>query len=209
MKSRIAAAVALGYFLGRTKKMKLAIVVGGILAGKKLPTDPAELLRQGVKSVAGSDELSSLTRDVRGQLVEAAKAAATAAASRKIESLGDSLSERAAGLRDGAGAASPTRNAGAPEADAPEAPEAEQAPEAGPEAEQAPEAEPEAEQAPEAKPAAEQAPEAERPRARARQGTRGTRPARPERAGRGGRSASDRPAPRRGADRPSRGEGDA
>ncbi|MCX2730500.1 hypothetical protein OOZ19_09620 [Saccharopolyspora sp. NFXS83] len=197
MKSRIAAAVALGYFLGRTKKMKLAIVVGGVLAGKKLPTDPAELLRQGVKSVAGSDELSSLTRDVRGQLVEAAKAAATAAASRKIESLGDSLSERAAGLRDGAGEASPTRNAGAPEADAPEAPEAD-----------APEA-PEAEQAPEAGSEAEQAPEAERPRARARQGTRGTRPARPEHAGRGGRSASDRPAPRRGADRPSRGEGDA
>lgn len=101
MKSRIAAAVAVGYLLGRTRKMKLAIVVGGLLAGKKLPTDPTELLKQGLSSVSGSE---ALTGDLRARLVDAAKTAAGAAASRRIDSWGDALTERAAGLR-GEGAA--------------------------------------------------------------------------------------------------------
>ena len=41
---RIATAVALGYLLGRSRKMKLAIAVGGLLVGRRIPTDPVELL---------------------------------------------------------------------------------------------------------------------------------------------------------------------
>lgn len=38
--ARVAAAAASGYFLGRTKKLKLAIVVSSMLAGRRLVTDP-------------------------------------------------------------------------------------------------------------------------------------------------------------------------
>ena len=99
MRTQVAAAVALGYFLGRTKKMKLAITIGGVLAGRRFGTDPQQLLRQGAKVLSSSPGLSSVTETVRGRLADAAKEAATAALSGRIDSLGDSLTERAAKLR--------------------------------------------------------------------------------------------------------------
>lgn len=97
---RIAAAVAVGYALGRTRKMKMAITVGGILAGRRLGVDPKDLVQKGGKLLASSSEFTELSSTVRGQLLDAAKTAATAAASNKIESLGASLSERAAKVRE-------------------------------------------------------------------------------------------------------------
>lgn len=97
---RVAAAVAVGYALGRTRKMKLAITVGGVLAGRRLSTDPGKVLAEGAKRVSSSPQLSSLAGKLRGRLVEAATSAATAAASSKIESWGDQLSERAENLRN-------------------------------------------------------------------------------------------------------------
>ena len=97
---RIAAAIAVGYALGRTRKMKLAITVGGVLAGRRLSTAPGKVLTEGAKRVSSSPQLSSLAGELRGRLVEAATSAATAAASNKIESWGDQLSERAENLRN-------------------------------------------------------------------------------------------------------------
>jgi hypothetical protein len=96
---QIALAVLVGYALGRSRKMKLAITIGGMLAGRRLTTDPKELLAKGTKLIGASPELSKLTGDVRERLTDAAKTAAVAAATSKIDSLGESLSKRAAGLR--------------------------------------------------------------------------------------------------------------
>lgn len=96
---RIAAAVAVGYALGRTRKMKLAITVGGVLAGRKFSADPGKLVTEGVKRASSSPQLSALAGELRGRLVEAATSAATAAASQTIESMGDRLSQRAENLR--------------------------------------------------------------------------------------------------------------
>jgi hypothetical protein len=96
---RIVTAVAIGYMLGRTHKMKLAIALAGIMAGRKIATNPLELLQQGVRMVASSPEMSRLSGEVRDQLIDAMKAAAVAAASNKIDSLGDNLSDRAQRLR--------------------------------------------------------------------------------------------------------------
>lgn len=98
---RIVTAVAVGYVLGRTHKMKLAIAIAGMMAGRRLATNPREFLQQGVERIASSPQLSRLSGEMRDQLLEAIKAAALAAASNKIESLGDSLSKRAEGLRAG------------------------------------------------------------------------------------------------------------
>lgn len=96
---RIALAVATGYVLGRTKKMKLAIMVGGMMAGRRIATNPKEWLQQGVKFVGSSPQLSEFTGDIRSRLTDAAKTAAVAAASSKIDSFGENLGKRAASLR--------------------------------------------------------------------------------------------------------------
>ena len=58
--SKIAVGVAAGYLLGRTKKLKLAITVGSMLAGKKLATNPQALLAQGSELIEKNPELKKL-----------------------------------------------------------------------------------------------------------------------------------------------------
>lgn len=94
-KAQIATAVAVGYALGRTRRMKLALMAGGVLLGRRVK-NPTDLLAK-----AGSAVPTELTGTLRDRLVDAARSAAVAAASDKIDSLGDDLSERAAKIRAG------------------------------------------------------------------------------------------------------------
>ena len=87
-------AVAGGYFLGRTKKMKLAIMLAGVASGNKIARDPTQLLAQGTRLVASNPQLSALSDQVRDRLVEAGKGVAVAVVSRQMDSLSDRLSER-------------------------------------------------------------------------------------------------------------------
>ena len=96
--SKIALGVAGGYLLGRTKKMKLALSLGGLLIGQKIPTNPRELLKQGQKLVQGNEDLSQIDEMVRGKLLEAARAAALATLSSRMNSVSDSIRERTGGL---------------------------------------------------------------------------------------------------------------
>ena len=106
---KLALAVIGGYLLGRTKKMKLAIMFGAALAGKKISTDPAQLLGQASKLIQASPELQKLDSAVRGRLLEAGKDAALAVASSRMEALTDNLVNRVENLgkpaADAAGAA--------------------------------------------------------------------------------------------------------
>ncbi len=61
--ARVALGVAGGYLLGRTKKMKLALMLGGMAAGRRAG-GPGELLGQGTKLLAASPELSRLVSEV-------------------------------------------------------------------------------------------------------------------------------------------------
>ena len=88
--ARIALGVAGGYFLGRTKKMKLALMLGGMAAGRQTG-GPAQLLQQGAKLLGQSPELGRLTDEIRGRLLEAGKGAAVAVATRQVEALTDRL----------------------------------------------------------------------------------------------------------------------
>jgi len=96
---RVALGVAGGYFLGRTKKMKLALMLGGMAAGRSAG-GPGELLSAGTKILSSSPELARLTDVVRGRLLEAGKGAALALATRQLESLTDRVGQRVESLGD-------------------------------------------------------------------------------------------------------------
>ncbi|WP_310720917.1 hypothetical protein [Streptomyces lydicus] len=111
--AKIGVALAGGYVLGRTKKAKLAIGLGMYLAGKKLNLDPKQL----GKLVANSPVLGPLNDQVRRELVDATKSAATSALTQRMSGLADSLHERTLDLRDAGG------DVAAEEPDAPDAPD--------------------------------------------------------------------------------------
>ena len=94
---RIAAAMAIGYALGRTRRMKLALMAGGVLAGRRM--GGREELPSNADDETSSSALTGEFGALRDRLVDAARAAAVAAASDKIGSLSDTLSERAADIR--------------------------------------------------------------------------------------------------------------
>src|ERR1700754_160103 len=91
--------VAGGYFLGRTKKMKLALMLGGWTAGRQLG-GPGQILGQATKVLGDSPELTALTDQVRGRLLEAGKDAAMAGATRRVEGLTDRVGRRGGDLAE-------------------------------------------------------------------------------------------------------------
>lgn len=97
--AKIGAALVGGYLLGRTKKAKLALGFGMFLLGKKIDLDPRQLGRM----LADSPALSSLNDQVRKELVDATKTAATKAVTQRAGSLADSLQQRSQALGAGSG----------------------------------------------------------------------------------------------------------
>ncbi|MEV5315020.1 ABC transporter substrate-binding protein [Streptomyces sp. NPDC052610] len=97
--AKIGAALLGGYVLGRTKKGKLAIGLGSMLAGSRI--NPAQV----GKMLQDSPFVDTLTKQVRTELAGAGKAAATSVLTAKADNLADALHARTTGLRDKAHAA--------------------------------------------------------------------------------------------------------
>ncbi|MFD7133503.1 DNA primase [Streptomyces sp. NPDC059894] len=93
-------AIGAGYALGRTKKMKLALAVGSLVAGKRLKPSPkalADLLSQQLRDNPEFKELGDqLRQDLRG----VGKAASGAMVERQVTALADRLHGRTAQVRD-------------------------------------------------------------------------------------------------------------
>src|SRR6476660_3586394 len=85
--TKIAVGVASGYLLGRTKKLRLAITVGSLLAGQRVATNPQALLAQGAKLADKNPELKKLQDQLTGRLLDAVKAAALTTATSRIEAV--------------------------------------------------------------------------------------------------------------------------
>jgi hypothetical protein len=96
---RLGLAVAAGYVLGRFHKMRWALTVAALAGRGRLPGGTGGVLQQGAKMLASSPEVSKLTDEMRGRLVDAGKAAALAAVSSKIDSLSEGLRERSDAMR--------------------------------------------------------------------------------------------------------------
>ncbi|WP_405962908.1 DNA primase [Streptomyces sp. NBC_00723] len=93
-------AVGAGYFLGRTKKLKLAFAVGTLVAGKRMNLTPkgiADLVSQQLRDNPQFKEIGDqLRQDLRG----VGKAASGAMVERQIDALADRLHGRTAEVRD-------------------------------------------------------------------------------------------------------------
>jgi hypothetical protein len=103
---RAATAIGVGYLLGRRKKfrtatlMAAATAVGGTTVG-------GLVLRRGMKMLGSTEalnkiapQLGELTETVRGDLLGAGKAAASAAVSNRVDALTDTLHGRAERMRN-------------------------------------------------------------------------------------------------------------
>ncbi|MEU3694977.1 hypothetical protein AB0E75_04985 [Streptomyces griseoviridis] len=106
-KAALAAAMAGGYLLGRTKKAKLALVVGSYLTGRRLGVSPAQVLSRSLGRLQEAPQFRELTDQVRGELFTAGRAAVTAATDRSLSRFADALRDRTDALgatdsRDGA-----------------------------------------------------------------------------------------------------------
>jgi hypothetical protein len=99
-KAALAAAVAGGYLLGRTKKAKLALAVGTYLAGRRFSMSPSQLAAQGLGKLRETPQFQDLTDQVRHEVLNAGRSAVTAAARRKLLDLSDSLRDRSERLTD-------------------------------------------------------------------------------------------------------------
>jgi hypothetical protein len=89
--AKVAVAVGAGYLLGRTRKMRIAMMLAAAGITGKFPAMPAGLLAQGLKSLGGSEQLHDLTDQLRGEVLTAAKAATLAAATNRVDALNDRL----------------------------------------------------------------------------------------------------------------------
>jgi hypothetical protein len=102
-----ALAIGVGYILGRRRKMRLATMLAlGAATGGAARLGPAAM-RQGAKYVGKTDiagalgpQVTEIVNTVRGELLDAAKVAAAAAVTSRIDSLSDNLHERAETLKN-------------------------------------------------------------------------------------------------------------
>ncbi len=91
---RMALCLVGGYLLGRFHKMRWALGLAGVAAGRRLRGSGGGALGDLLKAPA-LDQLQHL----RGELLAAGRTAAVAMASNRIDALSDRLQERAASLR--------------------------------------------------------------------------------------------------------------
>lgn len=93
---QVALAFTGGYLLGRGHRVRSAIALAGLTAGRRFVMgrgmSPERLM---------SSELGKLSHEVRHQLMAAGRSAAVSAASQRIDALSDRLEKRASALRSG------------------------------------------------------------------------------------------------------------
>ncbi|MGW6734801.1 ABC transporter substrate-binding protein [Streptomyces sp. NPDC055013] len=92
--AKIGTALLGGYLLGRSKKAKLALGLGALLAGSRM--NPGQV----GKALQESPFVHTLTDQVRSELTGAGKAAATTLLSAKADNLADAVHRRTSGLQE-------------------------------------------------------------------------------------------------------------
>jgi hypothetical protein len=105
--AQTALALGVGYILGRRRKMRLATMLAlGAATGGVARLGPVAM-RQGAKYLGKTDiagalgpQVTEIVDTVRGELLDAAKGAAAAAVTSRIDSLSDNLHDRAETLRN-------------------------------------------------------------------------------------------------------------
>lgn len=97
-KIRLAAAVAVGYVLGRTKKGKLALGLAPLVAGQQLPMNPRELAILAARKLAENPTVGPLVERARADVLDAGRSALSATTDRRLEAVADALQQRTEAL---------------------------------------------------------------------------------------------------------------
>lgn len=93
-------AVGAGYFLGRTKKLKLAFAVGTMVAGKKLQLSPKAVMDLARTQLEKNPQFKEIGGQLRQDFRGVGKAATGAILERQMEGLAGRLHSSTAGVRD-------------------------------------------------------------------------------------------------------------
>lgn len=93
-------AIGAGYLLGRTKKLKTAVAVGGLVAGRKLNLSPCTAVGPVSQQLRDNPQFKKIGDQLRGDLRGVGKAASGALVERQLDSLADRLHGRTADMRD-------------------------------------------------------------------------------------------------------------
>ncbi|MEU9517894.1 DNA primase [Streptomyces sp. NPDC048224] len=93
-------AVGAGYLLGRTKKLKLAVAVGTMVAGKKLNLTPKGIAELVSGQLQNNPQFKEIGDQLRTDLRGVGKAASGALVERQMGALADRLQGRTAQVRD-------------------------------------------------------------------------------------------------------------
>jgi hypothetical protein len=93
----VALAIGAGYLLGRTHRLRWALILGAAAATGRLNGIPGQALEQGMKTLRSTPELAKITESAE-RLLEAGRAAAVSAMSSRVEAMGDKLEGRAQGV---------------------------------------------------------------------------------------------------------------
>ncbi|MYR43845.1 DNA primase [Streptomyces sp. SID5910] len=93
-------AVGAGYLLGRTKKLKMAVAVGTMVAGKKLNLTPKGIAELVSSQLQNNPQFKEIGDQLRTDLRGVGKAASGAMVERQIDALADRLHGRTAQVRD-------------------------------------------------------------------------------------------------------------
>jgi hypothetical protein len=110
MKCRTQAALAVGagYLLGRTHKTKWALGLAAVAATGKFGGVSGQLIKRGSQLLGSTDalgklapQLTEVTELIRGDLVDAGKAAALSAVRGRIDNLSDRIQDQADAFREG------------------------------------------------------------------------------------------------------------
>ncbi|MGW7281517.1 DNA primase, partial [Streptomyces sp. NPDC054844] len=117
-------AVGAGYLLGRTKKLKLAVAVGTMVAGKKMNLTPKGIAELVSSQLQNNPQFKEIGDQLRTDLRGVGKAASGAMVERQIDALADRLHGRTAQVRDQlSGVASQAPGVGSDSADSAESAE--------------------------------------------------------------------------------------
>ncbi|WP_181140481.1 DNA primase [Streptomyces sp. Ru62] len=101
-------AVGAGYLLGRTKKLKMALAVGSLAAGKKMNLSPRALAEQLNRQLLDNPQFKEIGDQLRQDLRGVGKAATGAMVERQMNTLADRLHGRTTKVRDELSGVAPT-----------------------------------------------------------------------------------------------------
>ncbi|MGW0815702.1 DNA primase [Streptomyces viridiviolaceus] len=93
-------AVGAGYLLGRTRKLKLAVAVGSMVAGKKMNLTPRGVADLVSRQLQDNPQFKEIGDQLRQDLRGVGKAASGAMVERQIDALADRLHGRTTQVRD-------------------------------------------------------------------------------------------------------------